>query len=389
MSTTETTLLPAEQELAEFRAKAREWLTKQDIPRPPPNLTERFRIQREWQRRLFDSGWLALSWPKEFGGHGLTRVHDVIFSQERVRVRAPRPIGVIGIEIIGPTLMQFGTDEQRRTRLPPLLSAEDVWCQGFSEPEAGSDLAALTTRADRDGDNFVINGHKVWTTLVTESNWCGVLARTNQDAPQHRGISFFVVDLSTPGIRKKALPTLLGEAEFGELYFDDVVVPKSALVGAIDEGWKCAMKVLSAERSSIILSRLTEIQVAFNDAVHALAAHHTDDTTVTELGAVASALFALECQSQRTMRRLVAGATGPSQFDSADKLATSLTEQRVAHFVYDQLGPYGVVWDQRPASLDSSKWIQHYIMSRPQTLAGGTSQIQRNLIAERTLGLPR
>jgi alkylation response protein AidB-like acyl-CoA dehydrogenase len=379
----------SEPQLAEFRAKARAWLESQVIPRPPADLAERHRVQREWQRRLFDHGWLALSWPKEYGGQGLTRVHDVIFSQERARVRAPRPIGVIGLEIIGPMLMQFGSEEQCRARLEPLLAAEDVWCQGFSEPGAGSDLASLMTRAERVGDTFVINGHKVWTTLVSEANWCGLLARTSQEGAKHAGISFFIVDLSSPGIAKKILPTLSGEAEFGELYFEDVVLPKSALVGTINEGWRCAMTVLSAERSSIILSRLTEIKVAFNDAVTALAKHPVQGDTISDLGSVASTLFALECQSQQTMKRLMAGDIGPSRFDSADKLATSLTEQVVSHFIYDQLGAFGVVWDELPFGLNSSQWIQHYLMSRPQTLAGGTSQIQKNLIAERTLGLPR
>jgi alkylation response protein AidB-like acyl-CoA dehydrogenase len=387
--TTGQSVMPLTEELTEFRIKAREWLRSQDIPRMPTDLSARYRAQREWQRRLYDSGWLALSWPREFGGQGLTRAHDVVFSQERVRVRAPRPIGVIGLEVIGPTILRFGTDEQRATRLRPMLAAEDVWCQGFSEPEAGSDLPSLTTRAERNGDTFVINGHKVWTTVVTEANWCGVLARTDPFAVKHRGISFFLVDMAAPGIRKRPLAHLLGEPEFGELYFEDVVVPATALVGNLNEGWQCALQTLSAERSSIILSRLTEIQVALSDALHALAARPADDATVTALGEISAALFALECQSQRTMRRLVEGASGPSDFDSADKLATSLTEQMVSHFVYEQLGGYNTVWGECPAGLNSSQWMQYYVMSRAQTLAGGTSQIQRNQIAERTLGLPR
>jgi alkylation response protein AidB-like acyl-CoA dehydrogenase len=377
------------EQLVEFRIEARRWLEHQEIPHIPPDLGERLRIQRDWQRRLFDSGWLALSWPKEFGGRGLTRVHDVIFSQERVRVRAPRPIGVIGIEVIGPTILRFGTDDQRLNRLPRMLAAEDVWCQGFSEPGAGSDLASLSTRADRDGDDFVINGHKVWTTVVTEANWCGLLARTNQDVPKHHGISFFLVDLSQPGITSRPLPQMLGEAEFGELHFEDVVVPASSLVGDLNDGWRCALQTLSAERSSIILSRLAEIQVAFGDCVEVLAANPPEDETVSKLGEVAASLYALESQSQQTMQRLVAGETEPSRFDSADKLATSLTEQLVSQFVYEQLGAYASVRGENPRGLSSSKWINHYVMSRAQTLMGGTSQIQRNTIAERTLGLPR
>jgi alkylation response protein AidB-like acyl-CoA dehydrogenase len=379
----------SEPELAEFRARARTWLGSQDIPRPPADLGARHKVQREWQQRLFDHGWLALSWPEQYGGRGLTRVHDVIFSQERARVRAPRPIGVIGLEIIGPTLMQFGTEAQREARLKPLLSAKEIWCQGFSEPGAGSDLASLQTRAEQVGDTFVINGHKVWTTMVTVANWCGLLARTSSEGAKHQGISFFIVDLSTPGITKKILPTISGEAEFGELLFEDVVLPSSALVGTLNDGWNCAMKVLSAERSSIILSRLTEIKVAFSDAVVALAGQPAREDTVASLGTTSAALFALECQAQQTMRRLMGGDNGPSQFDSADKLATSLTEQQVSHFAYEQLGAYGTVWDHQSSGLNTSQWIQHYIMSRPQTLAGGTSQVQRNLIAERTLGLPR
>ncbi|GIX46181.1 MAG: hypothetical protein KatS3mg131_0392 [Candidatus Tectimicrobiota bacterium] len=220
-----------------YRQRLRQWLAD-NLPREPEpeDQDAAFAYRRAWQRKLYEGGWLGIHWPKEYGGQGATLVQQAIYAQEMARARAPQPANVLGIMIVGPTLIEHGTEEQKKRFIPKILSAEEIWCQGFSEPNAGSDLASLQTRAVLDGDAFVINGQKIWTSLGQYADWCILLARTDPDAPKHKGITFFLVDMHSPGITVRPLRQITGHAEFNEVFFDNVRVPRHNVVGEGQRG---------------------------------------------------------------------------------------------------------------------------------------------------------
>jgi len=380
--------------LEEHRTAVRAWLAAAAIPEVPLDLDERFEVLRRWQRTLFDAGWVGISWSREAGGRGLSPLHQMVFAEELARAGAPQPIGLIGLDVVGPSIDHYGNSTQKTRLLPRLLSGEDIWCQGFSEPDSGSDLASLRTRARIEDDHFVISGQKVWTSWAHKAQWCALLARTDQDAPKHKGISYILVDMSTPGVTVRPLVQMTGDSEFCEVFFEDVRVPVENLVGELNAGWAIAQHTLGDERGSYTLRRCVEYEVALDEAVKDLRAHFAatgtspSERTCEQIGRAYTAVRGLEGQTRKTMARKMAGE-GPSPYDSVDKLSLNEAEQLLYTAVTDLLGPLRNVSDGSPTGLDSPRWVKEHYYSRATSIYGGTSQIQRNIIAERLLGLPR
>jgi len=380
--------------LDQYRMEVRNWLANANIPAVPLDLDARVDVLRAWQGTLFEAGWVGISWSTESGGQGLSPLHQLVFSEELAKAGAPMPIGLIGLDVVGPSIDAFGTPEQRRTFLPALLSGEDLWCQGFSEPGSGSDLASLRTSARIDGDNFIINGQKIWTSWAHKARWCALLARTAPDLPKHKGISYIIVDMTSPGVTVRPLVQMTGDSEFCEVFFDDVIVPRANLVGELNAGWMIAQDTLSHERGSYTLRRAVEYSVAVEEALaemrrHAAAGGKLPDRAAEQIGRAHVAVRGLEAMTRRTMQRKLAHEV-PSPFDSIDKLALNETEQRVFASLSDLLGPFRSLASSREGSgLDSERWVKDHYYSRAVSIYGGTSQIQKNIIVDRLLELPR
>jgi alkylation response protein AidB-like acyl-CoA dehydrogenase len=373
--------------------EARRWLASADIPVVPVDFDQRFDVLRYWQRTLYEAGWLGMDWAVESGGRGLTARHQFAFVSELARAHAPTPIGLIGLDVVGPTINAFGTLPQRATYLPPLLSGAEIWCQGFSEPGAGSDLASLRTVAAREGDHYVVNGQKVWTSWARQASWCALLCRTGtQDQPRHKGLSYLIVDMASPGITVRPIIQMTGDAEFNEVFFDDVRVPVGNLIGAENDGWRIAMDTLSRERGNYAMRRLIDVGWLYDEAVRRLAelpAPRRSHGRIPEsIGEAHIALQVLEAQIRLTVERLAA-ETGPTAHDSIDKLVLNEAEQTVCSRLADLLGAFRIAPQSRPLGLDGEQIVHDHYFSRAASIYGGTSQIQRNIVAERMLGLPK
>jgi alkylation response protein AidB-like acyl-CoA dehydrogenase len=372
-------------EVENFRAELRDWLsvnlTDQLIAdrRPSGRDEAAFERLRTWNRTMADAGWAAVSWPREYGGRGATVLEQLVYTEETTRARAPLPLNVIGLNNIAPAIMQYGTESQKLTLLPRMMRADDIWCQGMSEPEAGSDLAALRTRAVRDGEDFVVNGQKIWTSLGHRAQWCQLYVRTDPEAPKHKGISCLIVDMTLPGIEVRPLVTLNGDADFAEIFFHDVRVPVSALLGPLNGGWGVATTTLSHERAGA--ARLyAEMQVRLEELVADLAADTggalDDPVTLRRLGEVAVRIKYLEVLCQRSISATLHGGSVSAALGSASLAKTVWGEigQEMAALAFDVLG---------------AGWADYRLTSRSLTIAGGTTQINKNITAQRVLGLPR
>lgn len=381
---------PDAAELEAYRHEARAWLEQAAKPVLSLDYDENFPLLKAWQKTLYEAGYVGIAWPTAYGGQGLSKRHALVFAEELARARAPQPGGSIGLEVVGPTILAYGTEEQRRTLLPPLLSGEQTWCQGFSEPEAGSDLAGLRTKAVRDGDHLEISGQKIWTSYATHADWCAVLARTDPDAPRHKGISYVLVDMRSPGIEVRPIVQMTGDAEFNEVFFDDVRVPVSNVLGDFGDGWKLAMDTLGHERGGYALRRGAENEAAFRDLVHALrAAQRADDApTARAIGRLLVQLRAFEAQGRATAERQRTGDV-PSPLDSVDKLSLSETEQLLYATAVDALGSQRIAADATPFGLSAERWMKGLMYARAASVYGGSREIQRTLVAERLLMLPR
>jgi hypothetical protein len=365
-----------------FRREASAWLAENAPPPPHPirGTDDWPPFHRAWHRKLFEAGYAGLSWPAEYGGRGGTPSQQVIFEEELGRVGAPGLANHLGIFHVAPAIMAHGTDAQRTRYLPKILSAEEIWCQGFSEPGAGSDLASLRTRAVRDGDDYVVNGQKVWTTFGAIADRCQLLVRTDPDAPKHRGISCLMVDMHSPGIEVRPLRQITGEAEFSEVFFSDVRVPATELLGEENGGWQVTMTTLASERSSVLT-----FHVRVQDKVRDLARlarerGRADDPLIRQrIGACALDAHSLRlisyASATRAEQKTATGLEG-----SMAKLLWSELEQRIYETAAEILGPDAVL---------DSPWLHGLLDSRSLTIAAGTSEIQKTLLAERGLGMPR
>jgi alkylation response protein AidB-like acyl-CoA dehydrogenase len=348
-----------------------------------------------WFKKLAERGWIAPAWPKEYGGAGMTVMQQFIFNEEISEARAPRPLHlIIGVGMAGPTLIVHGSEEQKKFHLPRILSGQDIWCQGFSEPEAGSDLASLRTRAVRDGDDYVINGQKIWTSVAHLSKWMLLLARTNPDAPKHQGITYFILDMKSPGVEVRPLVNMAGGHEFNEVFFDNVRVPKANIIGEENRGWYVAMATLDFERSAI--GSAIGLRQTVDDIVR-YAREHTEDGSSTlclnpmlryEL---ADRVVEAEVGRMLSYRVVSVQSKGliPNYEAAVVKLYNMELNQRVARTGMNVMGPYGQL-------KRGSKWAPlkgrleyMYLRSVGSTLETGTSEIQRNIIATRGLSLPR
>jgi len=353
---------------------------------------ERWEMLRDFQRKLARKGWLTLGWPEEHGGMGASHMMQVIYNEEMTYQRAPTQLGV-GPDRVGPTIILYGTDAQKSQLLPGIVDAESVWCQGFSEPGAGSDLASLQTRAVADGDNYIINGQKIWTSFAHKADWCILLARTDNDAPKHKGISYFLLDMKTPGIEIRPLVDMMNRHTFNQIFFENVRVPRDCLVGEENRGWYVAAATLDFERSGI--NRVVAGIRTYEELVHYAAQTKRNDHRIIDEASTRNKLaeLAIEFQTGRMLAYRVASMQAKGQIPNAEasisKLYGSELQQRLAGAGIEilglagQLGP-GTSW----APLDG-RLEQFYLFSAALTVAAGTSEIHRGIIAGRGLGLPR
>lgn len=355
--------------------------------------TDRLDRMRLWQSRLHAAGLAAISWPVPYGGRAATPTQQLIFNAEMAAAHAPEPINRSAINQLGPTIIQWGTDEQRALYLPRILSAEDVWCQGFSEPEAGSDLAALKTKAVIEGDELVITGQKIWTSKASYADWIYILARTDATAEKRDGISYILADLNSPGIEVRPIRQITGAAEFNEVYFDAVRVPLSNVLGPLHGGWKVAKSTLGYERvgqsRTHRIERRLDILVKMAQQPNALTDKGFADSYVAER--IARYAAQVEALRQIAAQATAAGVRGvsPGPEASVAKLLTSEVDQSMATFGLELAGPAGTLERGSAGAAKKGNVAQSYLLMRAATFGAGTSEIQRNVIAERLLGLPR
>jgi alkylation response protein AidB-like acyl-CoA dehydrogenase len=365
-----------------------------DAARLPRSLDARMDALRAWQARCYAAGYVGRAWPREFGGGGAPAAEQIVIDQELAAAGAPEFANVVGLDVLGPSLLRFGTDEQRRRYVPAILAADEIWCQGFSEPDAGSDLASLRTRAEDRGDHFVISGQKTWVSWGQFARWCGVLARTHEAGPKHRGISLLIVDMRSPGVELRPMTQITGHAEFCELFLDEVAVPRSNVLGELGDGWKIALHTLGHERGTAALPRQVKLRTWLDRAVRVAAERTVDgepliDDPAAQL-ALARALVAVEVLRHHAYRTvgefLNGGAVGPDS--SSVKLLMAEAEQRLAASVLEVLAP--TLEHAEPDDADEDEfWSETYLYSRAATVYGGTQQIQRSIIADRVLALPK
>ena len=377
----------------EIRDEVRDYLARR-APAPeeiPVELDEQIPFLRVWQQELREARLVGLSWPEEYGGRGLTLSEQIVANQEMARARAPQLVGYVGVDVVGPTIVEHGTEAQKVKHLERILSAQDIWCQGFSEPGAGSDLASLRTKALDEGHHFRLNGQKVWTSYAQYAQWCAVLARTDPDASAHRGLTYLLVDMSSPGITVSPLRMSTGDAEFGEVFFDDVLVPRDNVLGPLHGGWKLALHTLAHERGPYAMTRQVTLSGLLDRLVDTAHAEIRDGRPAIESPAIAArltqarmALEVLKHQSYRSVGKML--VTGhPGIESSADKILLGEAEHLVGAAALDVLGPRATLGSDS----DHQVWHQTYLYGRAASVYGGSVEVQRNIIAQRILGLPR
>ncbi|PWA10754.1 hypothetical protein DCC39_10730 [Pueribacillus theae] len=384
-----------------YREKVRNWL-HENLPegwgtprfKLPEDELERGKFLNELDKKIYEGGFLGISWPKEYGGQGLTLVEEIIYGEEAGKLDVPDGPNVLGRLLLGPTLLQFGTEEQKKRYIPPLLRCDEIWCQGFSEPNAGSDLASLQTKAVLDGDEWVINGQKVWTSLAHHADWCFLLARTDQDAPKHKGITFFLVPMDNPGVTVRPLVQLNKSREFNEVFFDNVRIPKENVVGGVNNGWQVAMGTLSFERGTLSPGQLIRFQNEFNVLAKVAGDLRTSDATLVKdnryyrqkLAEIYTEIRIMHYHSLKSIsQRLNEGKLGPEA--SLQKLFYTTTRVKLGELGIEILAEEAPYWGEE--SVGRGKMQEVYFDSRGATIYAGSTQIQKNIIAERILGMPK
>ncbi|MEV5548288.1 acyl-CoA dehydrogenase family protein [Streptomyces sp. NPDC052309] len=379
----------------EFRTEVRSWLRDNLTGEfaalrgsgGPGREHEAFAERLAWERHMAAAGWTCVGWPKEYGGRGATLEQQVAFHEEYALADAPARVGHIGEQLLGPTLIAFGTPGQRERFLPRIVAVEELWCQGYSEPDAGSDLANVRTRAELDGDEWVVTGQKTWTSLAHESDWCFVVARTEPGSTRHRGLSYLLVPLDQPGVEVRPITQLTGTSEFNEVFFDGARTPASNIVGAPGDGWKVAMATLGFERGVSTLGQ----QVGFRrelESVIELAKRNGAARDPLIRDRIAQAWIGLEIIRGNALRMLdgvAAGAPGPEA--SIGKIFWATWHRELGELAMDVCGAGGMLAAGEP--YDLTDWQRLFLFSRSDTIYAGSNEIQRNIIAERVLGLPR
>jgi len=379
-----------------FRAELRAWLAGHVPPDPGehPSLDDEVAFLRSWQRELAAGGWVGIHWPRAYGGRGATAIEHYILQEELAAARAPEVINRIGVNLVGPTLIAHGTEAQRRRFLPAILPADEIWCQLFSEPGAGSDLTALRTRAEPCEGGWRVSGQKVWTSWAQYARWGILLARTDPRASRARGISFFVVDMHAPGVAVRPLRQMTGSEEFNEVFLDEVFIPRDQLIGAEHDGWRIANTTLAHERGTsprqLVIHRmlLAELLRLARSGYDGMPPVHRDPTIRQRLAAHWIEVEITRLNNWRTLSRLERGEPlGPES--SIVKLFWSEMSQRLHDTLMTVLGPRGLCWQDGPRAVAGGRLARSWLYYRAATIFAGTSEIQRNILAERVLGLPR
>ena len=371
-----------ERELA-FRDELAAWFADNDPGDEPDGDDEtRWVWRRDFQRRLADGGWAAVHWPREFGGRGATLTESAIFFEELGRSGAPLPVNVLGLLLAGPTIMTWGTQEQKDRYLGPILSAEEIWCQGFSEPDAGSDLAGLKTRAVKDGEGWVVTGQKVWTSAAQYSKWCMLVARTDPEAPKHKGLTYFLMDMEQEEIAVRPLRQITGEPEFNELFIDGARIPDDNVVGGVGNGWRVALTTLMNERAGLAFFLQVRMRQLLDRLIDEAAGEGLlDDPVIADrLGDLHLRAEVLRLTAYRGLTAVQKyGQPGPE--GSLTKWMWSDTNQQLTQFAADLLGPRALTAGE--------PWAYELLRARGNSIEGGTTEVLKNIVAERVLGLPK
>ena len=394
------TLTPAQEA---FREEVRGWLktniprdwsnrvmASADVPRP-----EAYELMRAWQRKLYDAGFIGLTWPKEYGGRGLTFLEEMILHEEMALAKAPPALNILGVGMAGPTIIAYGTEEQKRRHPAKILSCEEIWCQGYSEPNAGSDLASLQTRAVKDGEYWVINGQKVWTSLAHIADFMMLLARTDPAAPKHKGITYFLLDMKLPGVTVKPLRQLTGDAEFNEVFFDNVRVPESQVLGGVNNGWAVGMTTLMYERLALGFGLRVRLRIALDGLIELARRMEKHGRVIVKDPVMRQKIAQLwidtEClkyTGARAITKLLRGEV-PGPEASTGKMGWVETHQRLQELAMEIEGPYSQLMRGSDWAVEGGLWQHSFLRSRANSIEGGTTEIQKNIIGERILGLPK
>jgi alkylation response protein AidB-like acyl-CoA dehydrogenase len=373
------TLSPQEQA---FRDELRGWLEENNPGPEPPGDEAAFEFRRNWQRQLAEAGYAGLSWPEAYGGRGATLVEQAIFNEEISRAKAPSMANVLGLAMGGPVVIAHGTDEQKKRYLKPILTAEEIWCQGFSEPESGSDLASLKSKAVRSNGEWVVTGQKVWTTFAHEAKWCMLVARTDQDAPKHKGLTYFLMDMEQEGVQVRPLRQITGEAEFNEIFMEEARIPDENIVGGEGNGWTVAITTLMHERVGIGLGSAVQLKIALGELMDVIRERGLDEDPVIRQR-VAQIYIEAETirlnASRGLTRTMKTGIPGPE--GSLTKWQWSDANQALTELAMDVRGAEAPIVDDH--------WSYRFLRARANSIEGGTTEILKNIVAERVLGLPK
>jgi alkylation response protein AidB-like acyl-CoA dehydrogenase len=394
------TLTPEQQS---FRDEVRSWLSKNlpkdwsskvqaasDVPRE-----EAYDFLRQWQRKMYDAGFVGLTWPKESGGRGLTFMEEMILQEEMAVAKAPPVLNILAVGMAGPTINAYGTEEQKKRYPPKMLSCEEIWCQGYSEPNSGSDLAALQTRAVKDGDHYVINGQKVWTSLAHIADYMMLLARTDPAAPKHKGITYFLLDMHSPGVTVKPLKQITGDAEFNEVYFDNVRIHESHILGGLNNGWGVGLTTLMYERLALGFGIQVRLRIALDGLVDLARRSSKNGAPASKDPVMRQKLAQMWIDTEvfkytgaRAITKLLKGEL-PGPEASTGKMMWVEGHQRLQELAMELEGPYAQLTKGSRWAVENGLWQYGFLRSRANSIEGGTTEIQRNIIGERVLGLPK
>jgi alkylation response protein AidB-like acyl-CoA dehydrogenase len=386
-----------------FRIRVRTWLkdnmprewtdrmvTSADVPQ-----REAYELLRTWQRKLYQAGFIGLTWPREYGGQGLTFMEELILHEEVALAKAPPILNILGVGMAGPTIIAYGTEAQKKRYPAKILSCEEIWCQGYSEPNAGSDLASLQTRAVKAGDYYVINGQKVWTSLAQAADWMMLLARTDSEAPRHKGLTYFLLDMHAPGVTVKPLRQITGEPEFNEVFFDNVRVHESQILGGLNNGWQVGLTTLMYERLALGFGLQVRLRIALDGLIELARRMEKHGRVVTKDPAMRQKIAQLwiktECLKHtgaRAITKLLRGEI-PGPEASTGKMIWVDTHQRLQELAMEIQGPYSQLMRSAEWAVEGGLWQHSFLRSRANSIEGGTTEVQKNIIGERLLGLPK
>jgi alkylation response protein AidB-like acyl-CoA dehydrogenase len=386
-----------------FREEVRSWLKTNiprdwearamgsaDVPRP-----EAYDAMRVWQRKLYDAGFIGLTWPKEYGGRSLTFLEEMVLHEEMALAKAPPILNILGVGMAGPTIIAYGTEEQKKRYPAKILSCEEIWCQGYSEPNAGSDLASLQTRAVKDGEYWIVNGQKVWTSLAHIADFMMLLARTDPEAPRHKGITYFLLDMKLPGVTVKPLKQLTGDSEFNEVFFDNVRVHESQVLGGVNNGWTVGLTTLMYERLALGFGLQVRLRIALDSLIELARKMDKHGRSVVKDPVIRQKIAQLwidtEClkyMGARAITKLLKGEM-PGPEASAGKMGWVETHQKLQELAMEIEGPYSQILRGSDWAVDGGLWQYTFLRSRANSIEGGTTEIQKNIIGERVLGLPK